>query len=298
MSYENPKIPEGINVSDTNPLVDFFTMLAAVAGVLTITLSVLFFVSGYLVRFVPFSAEADIAALVETTVIDAKACHPDKERIEMHLQALANKLAIAQDTPADMPLKVHFLDTPDVNALATFGGNIYIMRGLLEQLPHENALSMVLAHEIAHIAHRDPIVATGRGAIMWLTLSLIPGLSDFGGQQILSSVTSLTALSFNRGQEETADAAALETLASYYGYTTGAEVLFEVLSSSNNEDSIKAPALFSTHPVTEDRINAIREYQAGSGHGRLLPIDRFLPTSSNDASTCDPSMQARLMEDQ
>ena len=36
-------------------------------------------------------------------------------------------------------------------------------KGLVERLKSEQALAMVMAHEIAHIVNRDPITALGRG---------------------------------------------------------------------------------------------------------------------------------------
>lgn len=285
MTYENPRIPEGINVSKTHPLTDMALMLMAVTGILALGLTVLFFASGYLVKFLPFSAEEPIGKAFADEIFIAEHCHPDANRVETRLQDLANKLALAQDTPPGMPLKVQLLETDEINAMATFGGRIYIMQGLLESLPHENALAMVLSHEIAHIAHRDPLVALGRAAIMWVALSFIPGLGDFGTAQVLSQITNLTALGFSRNQEEAADAAGLETLRIYYGYTTGAEALFETLMEGRSDGG---PALFSTHPVTEGRINEILQHQNVTVRGPLVSIEPYrLSPSDSKSSSCE-----------
>ncbi|MFT7218617.1 MAG: putative Zn-dependent protease [Candidatus Azotimanducaceae bacterium] len=285
MTYENPRIPEGINVSQTNPLADMATMLMAVTGILALGLTVLFFASGYLVKFLPFSAEEPIGKAFADEIFLAEHCHPDANRVEKRLQNLANRLSLAQNTPQGMPLKVQLLESDEINAVATFGGRIYIMQGLLEKLPHENALAMVLSHEIAHIAHRDPLVALGRGAIMWVALSFIPGLGDFGTAQVLSQITNLAALGFSRNQEEAADKAALETLRNYYGYTTGAEALFETLKEGQSE---RGPALFSTHPVTEGRINEILQHQNASARGPLVSIEPYrLGRSGSKSPSCE-----------
>jgi len=279
MTYENPGIPEGINISKTHPLTDMALMLMAVTGVLVLGLTLLFFASGYLAKFLPFSAEEPIGKSFADEIFLAEHCHPDASRVERRLQDLANKLALAQGTPARMPLKIKLLESDEINAMATFGGRVYIMQGLLEKLPHENALAMVLSHEIAHIAHRDPLVALGRAAIMWVALSFIPGFGDFGTAQVLSQITSLTSLGFSRNQEEAADTAALATLKNYYGYTTGAEALFDALMESQGKEG---PALFSTHPVTENRINQILQYQKISVRGPLTSIEpyRLIPSGS------------------
>lgn len=41
------------------------------------------------------------------------------------------------------------------NAYATFGGNVVLNRSLLNELPSEEAVAAVLAHEMGHIKHRN-----------------------------------------------------------------------------------------------------------------------------------------------
>lgn len=57
MIYQNPKIPEGVNISEAHPLKDFFFMLMAVSGLAAFALVVLLVVAGWLVRFIPFDLE-------------------------------------------------------------------------------------------------------------------------------------------------------------------------------------------------------------------------------------------------
>ena len=63
---------------------------------------------------------------------------------------------------------MHYDASDTVNAFATLGGHVVIYRGLLEKLPNENVVAMVVAHEIAHIKHRDPVAALGRGVAITL----------------------------------------------------------------------------------------------------------------------------------
>jgi predicted Zn-dependent protease len=53
----------------------------------------------------------------------------------------------------------HFgiLETSDANAYACPGGIILITRGLIKECQNEDELAAVLAHEVAHIAHKDGI---------------------------------------------------------------------------------------------------------------------------------------------
>lgn len=68
---------------------------------------------------------------------------------------------MAQGLPASIKVTVHYIDEPVINAFATIGGHVFIYRGLIDAITSENGLSMVLAHEIAHINNRHPIAALG-----------------------------------------------------------------------------------------------------------------------------------------
>lgn len=72
------------------------------------------------------------------------------------------------------------LDTPGVNAFALPGGEVFVLRGLLEKLENEAELVAVLGHEMAHIdlahcAHRYQwqVRLRGVGAVMDLARVLI-----------------------------------------------------------------------------------------------------------------------------
>ena len=74
-----------------------------------------------------------------------------------------------------MAVTVHYDPAGTVNAFATAGGNLVFYRGLLERMPHENALAMVVAHEIAHVLHRDPLAALGGGVASTVALLVLTG---------------------------------------------------------------------------------------------------------------------------
>ena len=111
------------------------------------------------------------------------------------------------DLPAEMQITVHYASDDTVNAMATLGGNIVVFQGLIDTVDSENALAMVLAHEIAHVRHRHPIVAMGRGFTVMLALSALSGVGDGMIQQWVGSMGMLPMLAFSREQEEAADAA-------------------------------------------------------------------------------------------
>lgn len=267
MRYENPDIPEGINDSERQPLVTFLKLAAAAMALAGVVGGVLFLAADRLTPLVPFRYEAAVA--------DPAFRDRGTERvIEPYLKDLGERLARAQGLPESVPIHVHYDDAPVVNAFATLGGHIVVYQGLLEAMPDENALAMVLAHEIAHVRHRHPISSLGRAAAFGFGLMLLG--ADSGAQSIGSAISQggeLTMLSFSRAQEEEADATALETLARAYGHVAGADQFFRHLIE--NPHSSERPRFLSSHPLTTGRILALGRLaseQGWSTEGPLTPL--------------------------
>lgn len=276
MSYENRPVPEGINVSHEHPLKEFFSLLAALALIVVVTVAGLALIAQYLAPLVPFSLEQKL--LASTGFDDAfdEDLSDDQKHIESYLQTLGDKLAANMELPDDMQIHVHYSTEDTVNAYATLAGHIVIYQGLLNKLPHENALAMVMAHEIAHIKLRHPIVASGRGLTVTLALTTIGGFADSSVVAgLINNLGLASTLGFNRWQENAADSEALDALLKYYGHVAGADVLFRLLAE---ESAIELPAFFSTHPNSEQRIERIREFAQRHGLGGELTE---LPDSFN-----------------
>jgi predicted Zn-dependent protease len=224
-----------------------------------------------LARLVPFSYEQSIAARFAHDMVS------DDPDIEAYLQRLADRLADGMALPDGMEVRVHYVEDEQVNAYATLGGHIVILSGLMQVTPDENALAMVLAHEIAHVKHRDPIVALGRGVLIGIVLA---ATIDAGGNEVAGRVLGdtglMTVLHFNRRQESEADREALAAVARYYGHVGGATRIFEHFLDEENNEGIGMPELFATHPASTRRIDGMRELArdngwATEGEHRALP---------------------------
>ena len=217
---------------------------------------------------IPFSVERSVTEQV-TPWVELE----QTSTTQIYLQKLANDLAKAQDLPPEMTITVHYINDDTVNAFATLGGHIILLRGLLEKLPNENAVAMVLAHEIAHIKHRHPIKGLGRAAVFTLAVAMVSGAtgSDIAGQ-ILGEAGLLTALKFSRSQEQQADDTALTTLARYYGHVNGANDLFQVFDALQSTQGIETPALFSSHPHTNNRIQQVHDLAQQQGWSLDAPL--------------------------
>jgi predicted Zn-dependent protease len=249
--WSNPRLPqEAINVSDTRPVATFAAMVAGlVAGIAACALVLVLFAQT-IAAWLPFSAERAVAARFIAPVVPA--AEP-----QATLQRLAEALVGPQGLPAGVTLQVHYNPLPVANATATLGGNITLYRGLLEAIDSENALAMVLAHEIAHIRHRDPVRSLGRGMALAVVMSAVSAAAGSAmADGLLGSASNLTMLSFSRAQEERADADALAAVAQRYGHVAGADTFFREMqrrySESGKSDAV--PVFLRTHPATGDRL--------------------------------------------
>lgn len=276
--YENPQIPEGINVSPENPLKEFAVLASGISLAIIAVVTVLSLLAGHLAQYVPFAQEK--ALLSHLDIGWLKSDHKPQDAREQYLQALADRLSTAMDMPPDIQVSVHYDDDPTINAMATLGGHIVVYQGLIDTLPNENALAMVVAHEMAHIRHRHPIVAMGRGFAVMLALSSLAGVGDGMMQQWVGSMGMLSVLTFSRAQEEEADADAIQAVYRTYGHVGGAAAFFEYIDE--HASALKMPQILSTHPDHAARIARIRNFERehpGNASPVLQPLPDFLKST-------------------
>lgn len=279
MEYENPKIPEGINTSEEHPLKGFVILLFG-AVTLVLVLALLLGVSGgWLAGKIPYSKEV---AMMQTYEFEP---HTDEALIakEAYLQAQVDEISKLMDLPEEMIVTVHYSDEDVVNAFATLGGHLVFYRGLLEKLPNENALTMLIAHEIAHLKYRHPIKALGRGLSVSVGLSLLTGTSE--NLDILSATGIYTMMHFSRKMEEQSDTAAVHAVQLRYGHLSGSQSLFETIMHERKEQgSAEPPAFFSSHPLDQKRLDHIQQMANDNGwsmQGDVSAIsDLFVETTT------------------
>jgi predicted Zn-dependent protease len=262
---ENRPPAEGINSSSENPLKELAWLLGGSLAIVVALVLVVSFAAQWIAPRVPYRYEARLAQSLPPI-----ATAPDTEQgraVQRELQALADRLAAGLQWPEGMKVTVGYSDSKTVNAFATLGGQTVFFRGLLARLDSEDALAMVMAHEMAHLAHRHASAALGRGVAVGVLLTVISAeLGRSAASGVLSQAGLATTLSFNRDQERAADATALAVVAREYGHVGGARDLFRLMASLPGGDSA-APAVefLRTHPLTANRERAIEEWARRHG---------------------------------
>jgi len=279
MQYENRQPSEGVNVSRVHPLRRFL-QLAASAIILAVLIVVLLQVSGsWLARLVPFQFELSVMQGLDINFGD----NEDHPQMASYLDELAQRVASHMDLPEQMQIAVHYNRQDVFNAFATVGGNLMFYRALLKEMPNENTLAMVMAHEIAHVLHRDPVASLGGGVASTLALLALTGSSGSNvAGSVLGNASTITSVKFSKRMESSADEVALAALNSLYGHVNGAAALFEMFSAARGpqpQSSRLLEQFLSTHPLDADRIQAVTEQAVANGwqtDGRLTPLpDEF-----------------------
>jgi heat shock protein HtpX len=202
--------------------------------------------------------------------------------------------ALAKQAGLPMP-KTYLIDNPQPNAFAT-GRNpqnaaVAASTGLLERLSHEE-VAAVMAHELAHVQHRDTltmtIVATLAGAISMLgNFAFFFGGSrnnnnpfGFAGVVLAMVVAPFAAMivqmAVSRTREYEADRRGAEICGHPLWLASALNKIARGAEQIHNPDAERNPAmahlfiinplsgermdsLFSTHPSTENRIAALQE---------------------------------------
>ena len=265
MIYDNPEIADDINVSRQHPLAELAWLLAGTIGLIALIVVVLGASAQWLAGRLPFAYEQQLAANLTVPGFQPP---PDSAATTARLQTLANQLSQRMQLPAEMRITVHLVENDDVNAFATLGGHVFVFSGLLDNMPDENTLAMVLAHEIAHIKHRDPVRALGRGAVVMLSLSALLGNVDRSVANSATQSAALGLLHYSREQELAADQAALAALQAQYGHIYGADKLFTIFAALPQTASQPTAELTASHPSLPHRRQQIAQLAQQKGYVR------------------------------
>jgi predicted Zn-dependent protease len=249
------------NVSPESPLAELGTLVLGLALVGLAILAAAWLLVEGAVRWLPVSYEqrAFPGAL-------------DEESRRPELDALLARLA-SHWPECGYELRVGVIEAPEPNAFALPGGQLLVTSGLLEGARSENELAFVLAHELGHLAGRDPLRALGRGLLVSLVVSALGGAE---GASLAASAAELGERTFSREQESAADRFALTLVAEEYGHVAGAADFFRRLPDAGERGAAaEAASWLATHPLSAARVDELERLAADHGWptaGELTPL--------------------------
>ncbi|HMB29265.1 MAG TPA: M48 family metallopeptidase [Blastocatellia bacterium] len=183
--------------------------------------------------------------------------------VSEYINRVAQNIVLHSDSKVPFTIKV--VDSAEVNAFALPGGFLYVNRGLLEAADNEAEVAGVIAHEVSHVAARHGMEQASKGELFnYLSIPLIffGGIGGYAIRQGLGLAVPLTFLKFSRGAEKEADRLGAQYMWAA-GYDPNALItFFEKLQAKDKKKPGTLSKLFSTHPMTGDRITEVRELVA------------------------------------
>jgi Zn-dependent protease with chaperone function len=268
----DPALPdEEVNVSRTHPLREAALLVGGLLGVVVLFALVTAFAVDLVVPWLPPRFEMKIFSGIWL----APAGEGEEPNANAALlQDLVERLA--RHWPENpYAFRTRVWQAEQVNAFALPGGWVVVSTGLLEQTASENELAFVVGHEIGHFRNRDHLRGLGRGVAFGLVLVAL-GTSGAGTAADLASLAGqLAQRSFDRDQEVAADAFGLALVAEEYGHVAGAADFFRKAPGTDGLLGEKMQGYLSTHPLHDDRIDALAALAAERGwptQAALVPL--------------------------
>jgi Zn-dependent protease with chaperone function len=178
----------------------------------------------------------------------------DPAQVERLKKAMLPLLAVMDKPRQPSQVKVGIMDDPAINAANAGNGEFYVTTGLLKKASDDQLLA-VLAHEVAHedLGHvaQAQALGTGLGIGAVILDQIIPGAG-----RVAPIAGALIARSYSRKEEYEADSHGVALL-KRMGRSKDVMVntLTWLMESSGSDGD---GGFFSTHPGTEDRIEALR----------------------------------------
>lgn len=188
----------------------------------------------------------------------------------------------------------HFavIESDEINAVSAPGGFVFISRGLLWRLKDEDSLAAVLAHEVAHVVHRDGVSAisnsnlfsaltdaTRQAATVGMSKSTVPvelgPLTEMFSTSVADLSEKLLVTGYDRSQEYKADQYAVELLRRA-GYRS--DSLAKALQVIQTSAGTARGGWFDTHPAPEKRLEELGEVSPDATSEATLKqrSDRFV----------------------
>ncbi len=195
--------------------------------------------------------------------------------IENYLRALANPIYRAADINPNS-VSIVLIQSSEINAFVAEGMNEFFYTGLLLLTDNPEQLAGVIAHETGHISGghlirgKEEMRNASAEAILGTLIAVAAGAATGSGELTAGGVAGSTQMAersylrFSRSQESSADAAAFRFLDRASVSVKGMLDFFKKLEGQELLPAERQDAYVRTHPLTQDRIDAVQQHLAQS----------------------------------
>ena len=230
----------------------------AIAGILLV-----FIVAGY-VFLSPVVAEKAVILIPESFddylgnsfMMD----YMTKNSVDSGKTKILNEFAAQLELNNTRPLTFTVVDSYTVNAFALPDGNIVLYTGLLNKMKSYKELAGLIGHEVVHVNQRHSLKMLCKNLAGYIFISAV--FSDVNGIMavIADNAHNLNSLSYSREYEREADREGTALMIQNGIDPCG---MIELFGRLKEDDKFTVPEFFSSHPVTDDRVQYIEEYISG-----------------------------------
>lgn len=202
------------------------------------------------------------------------------ERLTRYLNEVGQAVALASSRPFTYGgYRFAVLDTDEVNALACPGGIIFVTKGMLKKAQNEEEVAAILAHEIAHVSHKDGlgaiqsarwaevVTALGTEAAKKLSGAELTKLVSLFEGSVNDVAKTLLVNGYSREQESAADLSALGYMKGIGYDPNGLAAFLGKLAQQQTAGANKG--FFGTHPGMQDRLSKAKA---------LIAEKKWIPT--------------------
>jgi predicted Zn-dependent protease len=232
-------------------------------------------------QLIPVGQEMEMGASAFNEIRQTEKISTDAKATAM-VERVGHRIAVQveKEMPGVQWEFVLFDGDDTINAFALPGGKVGVYTGLLKVAETEDALAIVIGHEIAHVIARHGTERMSRAlslAALGLGLNVATSNQDAQTRDAVMIAYGLGStvgveLPFSRLAESEADEIGLH-LAARAGYDPRAAIGFWQRMSVASEGQARPPEWLSTHPADNTRIarlqaimpKALEEYRQVSG---------------------------------
>lgn len=167
---------------------------------------------------------------------------------------------VAQTELRSLPWDFHIVQDPGINAFSIPGGHVYVNSGLIAATENASELAGVMAHEISHGVARHATEQITKQYGLSVGAGLLLGQNPNVLEQIVSQIVAGGAMAkFSRNDEREADRLGVQYMAGAGYDPHGMADMFRILLSKEQSQPGAVGKFFSTHPLTQERIQNVTQ---------------------------------------
>ena len=181
--------------------------------------------------------------------------------ISRYINTLGTRIQ-QQPGTRQIPYRFYVVNIEQINAFAIPGGHVYVNRGLIERSADLAELAGVVAHEIGHVEARHGVEQMERMQAAQAGLAVATILLGEQPEGVAGAAVQVGAQAYfahhSREDEFEADSLAVRLLPGAGIDPDGVVDFFQKLLEEREREPSALEQWFSTHPLTEERIQRVR----------------------------------------